>query len=1196
MRAMSRHKENKPLFSSQRNGLLTRNLPSEDFFTDSLLDDSRISNNSLIPSPSKPKVGAAKPRRAIPTSKALFPAKDAGNRTHRSALVDYVNAQTSKQLKPSPKPARKKSPSAAPTNELTTPPQSRDGPPMRSPSEFSSPPGGLHESYQRIADEEDLAATERDVESDQDDLEDERQDTFELNVNTNPANAAASQGPDISHPSEHSTPVQSPLDQDDRTSSYSAPPTMGTLDFIQNEMSDRVLAAKLTPHVVDRARDRERLLKLRQGAPINFGDANISKQNNGGHRNDLASIAARGPISFDNLIAPRANGLVKAISDPSSSRKIQAFRLAGRSRKQEREPADDSGSDTPDELREVERTLSLSRANRRRSADVGNLDDQAAGPPPKFKAFSRAYGRPRPFGGSVQTYDDQQPAEDPTVASVSSARSEPISMAGAPQRDKDSARKILAQWRRETVQRKADKAREGDPQVGTQIDQESAPERPVRPQDDDENQSDIDWVIAGADVPLPSIEKSSTPRNTPPPKVLPSPISRQKSLDRVRRWENNDFTGMSFQVSESPPVRSRSNLNDSLREKEIEDLTKKAVTSNRLDQIRVKDPNVVVRKSPRNFSAEERRSGVLELAESQVDDDEVGRQETPDTPIAVLRSSSHSAEKSRSSEGSMPDSLDQLKRLARAVSTTPKASPVQSQMIREVEEASAISLPPSEEEEVQVQAPKRRANGVHQHQQISETPRVAGAWTDTILPETIRAQKQPLKLSKYAQTPHVSAGGWVDTPLPNGDRAPVPSIPEIVEEETGEIEKHEPSRPVQDPTEAEDMVTQPPAAPAEDQQPQLETSAKPQQLNLLPSALTNVLNEAKQKRLVSGDITEARPSSRDDTETLNLGEATIQSMEDLLNDSMDITMDLTTIIKANAQEEIFAFKQRQSLLAADPNGEDEASEVVFIGHLSNRIERLVSNLHEARKGITRLEQKVSHTPAATLMGADYQNGALTAIHDPTQQTCKVCGQSNNGKFTSHVHTTKMTTFLSLPIAHTTFTLPIPLLFHRSTTPSKSQSQSQLSRFLPGRPTWLGYLTITLWTWYILECLFTELYARPILAEKYAFPPPGIREPEFPLALPTMLYRWSLGTTGLDLLFTPLMSAAQTLLGAIVRLSVAIYRILAMSLGWTDGFVEDARAGNLAAVATNSAIRAAKSLLPGSVGAGDGLSMMNDEIL
>ncbi|KAH0848308.1 hypothetical protein FOPE_02184 [Fonsecaea pedrosoi] len=1187
---MSRNKENNPLSTAQQQqqqqrtaaiASLHRTLPSDEFFTDSLIDDSRISNSSYIPSPVKS--GPVKPRRALGASKVLQIGKDSGNRTSRTSLSDYTAARTSKQLKPSPKLTRRKSPSPARTNGLSTPPHSRHDPRLTSPPpEFSSPPGGLHESYQRIADEEDLAATERDVDSEEEEIDGgDQQDTFETNLDVNPTgDGMATEQSEPAQFSQQLTPVRSPSPahaevqnpMDDPVESLSEPPT---LDFLKNELSDRILAAKLTPHVVDRAKDRARLEKLRQSRiPINFGEKGKEDQVNGEpRRSDLASVTSRGPISFDNVLAVDANALHRTYSDTSADldpqKRVKAFRRATRPSVAQTAPGDDDGSDTPPELRERERLVAFSKYSRKKKEDNEQSEIPRPASVPKVSAFSRAHARPRPHGTPSEVIDDQVQPDDPTVASIASTVSEPLP-GTTQQPDKDRAtRTFIARWRKEAAERRAVKTRD----------------------DADRSESQIDWAAVGADVALPSIEKSSTPQETPP-RIVASSIHKQTSMDRMRKWEN-DFTGLSFQVSESPPVRTRPNLSDTLREKEIEDLAKQALTTNRLDEIREKDPNVIVRKTSRNFSPLERKST---LPESQDNSPVVDKAQlknmgeaVPDTPVVVYRSSSGGTDKSKSSQRSMPDSLDQLQRLARAVSTTPKPSPPAQDLSIALQDASAVPLP-SSEDDLKSQSSLADHDEVHNKKKVAETPRVMGAWTDTILPDTVKTRNQTQKITKYAQTPHVNAGGWIETPLPMGERMANVQIPRIVEEETEELMNEE--IPNDNPAAAHiERDTIPQTTPVIEQ-PEPKVEPKKEEVVLPKSALTNVLNEAKQKRLVSQDIPDAH---REDTDTLNLGDATIQSFEDLLTDAADITADLTSLIKAGAEEEVLALKEKNKLTASLGLDDDNstASEVAFIGHLTSRMERLMSNLHEARKGIARLEQKVSHTPPITLAELE-QMRTLGAVEDPNQ-ACTRCGRSHHD--ISHVHPSKETvtisSFMAIPIAHTTFTLPIPLLFHPRTA-SQDKHRNRLIGFLPGSPTWLGYLTFSVWIWYILECFLAEIYARPLYAERYVWPTRP--EPEFPFVLPTMLYRWCISGILENMLIMPVV----TVLGVVWRLVMAVCKIIGMWLGLWDGFVDDDKATSIMATATKSAVQAVRSLVGGPAAADpvgmEGLSMMNDEIL
>ena len=1021
--------------------------------------------------------------------------------------------------------------------------------------------------YQRIADEEDLVATEREADSDEEDLENGPQDTIDGDIDT-PVNVE--QGPEVMAQELRASRVihSVRLSEDDMKENHHLNKAeilseASTLDFIHNELTDRVLAAKLTPHAVDRAKDRARLEKLRQSRiPIDFKNSPkfMDRGSNGqAYQRNTIGILSKGPITFDNSVEIGKDGLKKTPSESSASstpqKRVTAFSRATRPNVTQTHSVHASGSETPPEISKGGNVIAFSRATRPHDGqpDKDTQQLELPEPGPRLVAFSRA-SRPsshvRAHSEEPEQTEDFNGVNNDTLTSV---LSEPLPGA-TPQtlKKKQATASFLAKWRQQTAERRSEKS-------------ESTTSEDVSP---------IDWAAAGADVPLPSVEQSSTPQDTPPRATLPSSIQNQRSIDRIRKWEN-DFTGLSFQVSDSPPVRNRPNLNDSLREREIENLAKQAVTTNRLGEIQEKDPNVLVRKTSRTFTLEDRRQtlpktddGELEVAIERrpgLDEDLF-----PNAPVSLQRSSSSSTTKSTSSQKmsqASHDSLEHLQRLARAVSTTPRASPVPQQPVTSIASRAEINKPITatsfEDFSEDQLSPEPRINGLSGGvaHTVAETPKVIGAWTDTILPDTIKTVRQQGRTLHYAETPHVIAGGWVDTPLPSGKRLPSVPIPTTIEEVTEELT----NGPVSEESgkaanEKHQIVNSDVLGGIADHKEHLDSS-KNQVSAIPPSALANVLNEAKQKRLASNAITEYRD------DTLNLGDATIQSFEELLNNAADITADISGLIKAGAEEEFI--RQRQK--ANEGEGESNDSEVVFIGHLTSRMERLMSNLHEARKGISRLEQKVAQSP-----DLDEQKALVPTTPLDPDQPCNVCGR----KMVSHTHTHTFTETDSwLPMAYSVFTLPIPLLVY---------PRQKGERGILRRPTWLGWLTLTVWTWYLIECIMCEIYARPLYAERYVWPTEP--EPEFPLVLPTMMFRWT---------------RFDQLVPGVWRLLVAFYRMIGMILGFNDGFVEESKptfesdSGATAAAtqATRAAWNVIRNLLPG---AGHGeepdLSMMNDEFI
>jgi len=1152
---MSRHKENNPLPTKQRPSLasMTKNVSSDDFFTDSILE------NSSIPSPSPTKSSLVKPRRAIGLTRVLQTVKESNQQLNKPTNPENGNPRSDRHLQPGLPIPKKKSRSPLRTNGLSTPPRSRS---LTAQSEFSSPPAGMTDVYQRIADEEDLVATEREPDSDDDDLENGPQDTmdedFDIPANGEQARETPTQNQRASRPinsgqlHEDDMKVNPPLDNVDTVSD--AP----TLDFIQNEMTDRVLAAKLTPHVVDRAKDRARLDKLRQSRiPIDFKNSpklNTQGLNGQTYQRSTMGSLSKGPITFDGRFEINKDEPKMAPSEPSASstpqKRVPAFSRATRSNVTKEPITYASGTDGPADFGRGERVIAFSRATRPHDSELAKFAQESdmAETGPRLVAFSQA-ARPsnqaRAHSEEPEQTEDFNGANNDTLTSV---LSEPLPGA-TPQTLKTRTSTFLAKWRQHTAERRSEKS-------------ESATSEATSP---------IDWVAAGADVPLPSVEQTAGPQETPTQSPLPS-IHKQRSIDRIRKWEN-DFTGLSFQVSDSPPVRNRPNLNDSLREREIENLTKQAVTTNRLGEIQEKDPNVLVRKSSRNFTPEERQLPQSKADRQEADvslDRKLGLDEDllPYAPVSLHRSSSNSTTKSTSSQKmsqSSHDSLDHLQRLARAASTTPRASPVLQQPKANIINrptlnfAARTTLPDRGfDNEASPEPPNKEPPHVPV-QIVAETPKVIGAWTDTILPDTVKTVRQQKNTTYYAETPHVNAGGWIDTPVPNGKRLPSVPIPTTIEEVTEELTNGAVSEEAGAAASEKDQILHLDVVGGIATGEEHPESLKTQVSAVLPSALANVLNEAKQKRLASNGITEYRD------DTLNLGDATIQSFEELLNDAEDITADISGLIRAGAEEEFL----RQRHKTSEPDTDANNSEVVFIGHLTSRMERLMSNIHEARKGISRLEQKVAHSPPM-----DEQKALAPIIPLDHDQPCEICGRST----TPHTHPyVNLNSWL--PMTYSIVTLPIPLLFN-----PRRKGEGGILR----RPTLLGWLTMTIWTWYLIECVMCEIYARPLYAEQYAWPTEP--EPEFPLVLPTMLFRW----THFDQ-FAP----------GVWRVLVAIYRMMGMILGFTDGFVEHSKptidSSTITTAAATQATRAAwnivQNLLPGAgYGAEPDLSMTTDEYL
>ena len=494
---------------------------------------------------------------------------------------------------------------------------------------MSSPPRGLTDVYQRIQDEEDLAATERSSESEEEmDLQHDKESPSKP-WKSSSQRSLASKG---------STPVGMPAElnkenmQDEQTGSLSE---ASGLSFLQQLTNDN-LAAVMTPHFTDRAKDRKRLQNI-SNKPILFNQgprpSEIAEDARSGTGSDRGSNSGR-LEEYRSGRGPTTTGLTRAHSDKGFETRALSTRIdvTQRATPPKVDEADKSEDEhTSDELKAVEKELQNRKLKRLLSG---------AKPTSTRSGSNSSQGRDEKNTREPATGNSQQ--QSPPLSNATPAKN-PVPA---------TAKGMLSMWSRKANEQRTHRSSDS---------------------------SQIDWAGAGADVPLPSVEDSSTSQATPPKPSAPDSVSSQRSLDRLRRLDN-DFTGMSFQVSESPPVRKKKSMEDFLRDREMDSLHKKALATNRLDAIRGKDPREAHRKLSRSPSAGQLKheSKFEPFSTSRERPQSVGEQ-VPDTPVMIYRSATNSfKDEDRPSQGSGHDrksSHDQLQRLARAMSNTPRSSP-----------------------------------------------------------------------------------------------------------------------------------------------------------------------------------------------------------------------------------------------------------------------------------------------------------------------------------------------------------------------------------------------------------------------------------------------------------------------------------------------------------------------------------------
>jgi len=877
---------------------------------------------------------------------------------------------------------------------------------------LSSPPQALTDTYSRIDQEEDLAATEGEI-SDPESEAAEKENAPAMN-GLQPVKQSFWHSPPRMPPPRASTPTNQtplengPLPPDDnitRASILSDPTGMSFVD----QLSDPGLRSTLTPHMRQTAADRDALHKAwKSKKPIAFGKAgNVLLDLD--HVADSVSSSPR--LQPDRVIAFSKASKIKLANDQVL--RPQRQRTLSDVTEQIVRPASDQHPSLHNDNWHDE--------DLRREAMPHNPRVH------REPYFPRNHGFPERNTSVNQGRFEANGINGrfTKARSESPFTSAPEAVPGASQQRRGSS----DQPRRLDPFNDMIEANHDQSEADSTLDARSAVY----------TSSDI-WAQAAADKPLRSIEHDTQPRSqTRQSDTQHSHVSPEKS----RRFDV-DFTGQSFQVSESPPVRGKHVTQDYLRDEEIRGLAQQAVTTNRLNQLRAKESQEKLR--------QQASSPVSETGERHAPERIASDVYEPDTPAVTHRTSSHSSGSRKSSTpiaGPTSDrsrSHDILQRLARGSSSTPRSSTPSDKTIDGTVIESGNNLDPGPEKSKDMASiGTSRSNSEENKRSTSSaaqaTPKVVGAWTDTILPDTIKTTRRTNQHSRYVQTPHVNAGAWIDTPAPNRQTIKL----EPVQEATQEIPEELMNGIGKDSASDRTVVASDASS----------ASTGPSHAN--DSLAKRILSEAKDK-----------PELQDDS--LNLGNLTIQSIENILD------MDETTISRLDDTE--------------------------VLDRMGTKLDRLRTHIHVARQGITNLEHQMS------------QPEPLDTLQSPPSTT------------STPIHTSKF-----FPLGIFTLSIPTPILYR----------SRKNGGYLP-RPTPLGWVVLTFWLWYVLECTLAEIYSHPRYAERYTWP--SQREPEFPFVTPTMLWRWS-----------HLQSLHPSIVQPLQRFLVGIIRMVGMWFGVTDGFTD-----------------------------------------
>lgn len=442
-----------------------------------------------------------------------------------------------------------------------------------------------------------------------------------------------------------------------------------------------------------------------------------------------------------------------------------------------------------------------------------------------------------------------------------------------------------------------------------------------------------EWVTADPALEGGKILRSTSRDHTP------TSTSPKKSLERVAEWEVNDeeFTGRSLQVSDSPPIRVRNSSLGPILEREIDSLAKRAVTTNRLGELREKTSEEHLGRKLHSQSAEDlsrpgleeeratlrrRRSSLKFPLKPFVDDKSYssisgavlgsGGESIPDSPITIYRSTSDvsSTENGPKTDDEKAqgrpshertDSRDLLRKLARVTSQSPPTKDT------DIKQNGRAKTPQPDETPSKVRAlikPAQAMNGDMEHDRRSEK---ASEKPKAKIP---RQSKSTTDL----KTP-LTTGAWIDTPLASGRGHPMPT-PADLDDKQFNMENGDRTRKIA----TTDLIRKLnpnilPPRPKVDFERALKDTGP-----LLPkSALESIISAAKLNSKAPNHNKRASKASNSDSDedlTLHLGESTIQSLEEILDDDGDSTTETlpVTAVKPTELSEQESYAQQISLL------------------------------------------------------------------------------------------------------------------------------------------------------------------------------------------------------------------------------------------------------------------------------------------
>lgn len=504
------------------------------------------------------------------------------------------------------------------------------------------------------------------------------------------------------------------------------------------------------------------------------------------------------------------------------------------------------------------------------------------------------------------------------------------------------------------------------------------------------------------------------------PESTPTTSMQNRLLERVTNWDinNDEFTGRSLQVSDSPPIRVRPHGLDRDVDREIDSVAKKAVTTNRLDELREKTPDERLKKRLYTRSEENLSHQRAEKAQQtpqhrrsslkfQIGDNAGGRYEQlgssmvslgdegdpiPDSPVVVYPGTPGTANKdvreggragnsrdsSRRASQGQHDSRDLLRQLARAASESPCVKgeePVgHSNDVNRTIPAQPDENPPRADQ----QPTTMTQTTENEEKDVDQSRDTKGPEADRVKHET----PQPPRSRMDLKTPLVT-GAWIDTPLPTGGRGPPLPTPANFDDdkELGTNLGAESQKLA-----ANDLIRSL-KTHISSQRPKQESSGPeytgpPVPKSTLQSIISDVRSHSKS---TSRGKSKFLSADSDEDPTLLLGESTIQSLEEIVKDN-------------TKAPKLSPLSQESAALQSDDGDDDysidddlantQKTSLSTVESQMSRLDNVGPSIRDAKRRLASLERAVSRSKRRSSYQDQCDEGG--EIHDFVWP-CEKCG-------------------------------------------------------------------------------------------------------------------------------------------------------------------------------------------------------------